>query len=99
MDLVAAAADPNVTLRLFLTDTGETGPIEHGRLPNRTFARRVANADIVQAIDGYQQSSQDRRSRTLCYVCGPPRMTDEFVDLLGQQPGMAKERVLCEKWW
>jgi hypothetical protein len=99
MDLVAAAADSNVTLRLFLTDTGGTGPIEHGRLPNRTFARRVANADIVQAIDGYRQSSQDCRSRTLCYVCGPPRMTDEFVDFLGQQPGMAKERVLCEKWW
>ena len=46
---------------------------------------------------------------TVCYVCGPPAMTDEFVaDLKGivepDSPpeggnGNGKERVLSEKWW
>jgi NAD(P)H-flavin reductase len=99
MDLVAAEADPNVTLSLFLTETGEAGSIEHGKLPNRTFARRVTTADIVQAINGYQQGTQIDRTNTLCYVCGPPAMTDGFVEFLSRQPGMSQERVLCEKWW
>jgi NAD(P)H-flavin reductase len=99
MDLVAAAADTNVTLRLFLTGIGETGSIEHGKFPNRTFARRITTTDLVDAIDGYQHSSQTTRSNTLCYICGPPVMTDGFVDFLTQQAGMTKERVLCEKWW
>ena len=99
MDLIAAAADTNVTLRLFLTGTGETGSIEHGKLPNQTFARRITTTDLEDAVDGYQHSGQNSRSRTVCYVCGPPVMTDGFVDFLMQQTGMAKERVLCEKWW
>jgi NAD(P)H-flavin reductase len=99
MDLVAAAADTNITLRLFLTGTGEVGSIAHGKFPNRTFARRITTTDLAELIDGYQHSDQATRSKTLCYVCGPPVMTDGFVDFLTQQPGMAKERVLCEKWW
>lgn len=103
MDLVAMAADPNVTLSLFLTGTGcSEGRIEHGGLPNRTLGRRLAEEDVVRAIDGYKKQSgdiQSSRRRTLCYVCGPPRMTDEYVDVLKRQTGMADERVLCEKWW
>lgn len=102
MDLVAAASDPNVTLSAFLTGTGQSGIIEHGQLPNRTFARRLNKEDLLPALDGYTREAgyQDRdRSRTVCYVCGPPNMTDEFVSYLIQQPGMAEERVLCEKWW
>ena len=80
MDLVAAEADPNVTLSLFLTGTGDEGPIEHGKLPNRTFGRRIAEADLVRAIDGYKQNvfgaGHDRKN-TVCYVCGPQKMTDE----------------------
>ena len=37
---------------------------------------------------------------TLAYICGPPTMTDELVELLQSVPGMEEEgRVLCEKWW
>jgi hypothetical protein len=99
MDLVAAAADPNITLRLFLTGTGSEGRIEHGRLPNDTYARRISLPDLLHALDGYQEPAEDRRLRTICYVCGPQHMTDTFVDYLSRQPGMAPERVLCEKWW
>ena len=98
MDLIAAANDQDVTLRLFLTGSGSDGPIEHGKFPNRTFARRLAEDDLVRALDGYGKQASDRSS-TVCYVCGPPQMTDETVALLRKQPGMAEERVLCEKWW
>ena len=102
LDLVAAAADPtNVTLSLFFTGTGivERLPLEDGKLPNRTFARRMRDQDLVHAIDGLRQGGAISREGTVCYVCGPARMTDEFVDLLGQQDGMSPDRVLCEKWW
>lgn len=101
MDLVAIEADPNVTLKLFLTGTGEEGRIEHGRMPNSTFANRMDKTVLVKAIDGYKDYAKDGagRSTTLCYVCGHPAMTDEFVDFLSSQQGMNPERVLCEKWW
>lgn len=38
---------------------------------------------------------------TVCFVCGPPAMTDEVVGVLrglvSSEDG--KERVFCEKWW
>lgn len=40
------------------------------------------------------KSSQDD---TVYYICGPPPMTDEFVQYL--EPVVGKERVLYEKWW
>lgn len=102
MDLVAAADDPNITLSLFLTNTGDEGLIEHGRFPNRTFGRRFTEADLVRALDSYKNNvfgAEHDRAGTLCYVCGPPKMTDEFVDVLKRQKGMSEDRVLCEKWW
>ncbi|KAK0248039.1 hypothetical protein LTR01_000701 [Friedmanniomyces endolithicus] len=110
MDLVAAIAQPtNITLSVFLTGpaaegaaTDDRGIIEHGKLPNRTFGRRVTEADLVRAVDGYRTpvfGSEHDRQGTVCYVCGPPRMTDEFVGFLSRQNGMSEERVLCEKWW
>lgn len=102
MDLVGMAEDSNVTLSLFVTGSGSEGVIEHGQLPNRTFGRRIAEEDVVKAIDGYKAQPADverSRARTVSYVCGPPRMTDHFVELLKKQPGMSEDRVLCEKWW
>ena len=104
MDLVAAADDQKVTLTLFLTGgpVENTGSVEHGKFPNRTFARRITNADLVRALHGHDRETfgqKDDRSGTVCFVCGPPRMTDEFVSFLAQQSGMSGERVLCEKWW
>lgn len=97
-DLVGIESDPKVTLRLFLTGIGSEGPIEHGKLPNKTFARRLSKDDLMKAIDGYGAQGSDR-SATVCYVCGPAKMTDETVAFLQKQSGMDEERVLCEKWW
>lgn len=102
MDLVAAEADVNVTLSLFLTGLDDTGLIEHGKFPNRTFARRLRKEDLSLALDGYSEQGGDtenHRAGTVCYVCGPPQMTDDFVAFLSRQPGMTEQRVLCEKWW
>lgn len=102
MDQVAMAEDQNVTLSLFVTGTDSEGVIEHGKLPNRTFGRRITEEDAVRAIDGFRSQPADvntSRARTLSYVCGPPPFTDHFVELLKKQPGMSDDRVLCEKWW
>ena len=43
-------------------------------------------------------SANDRRDSVVAYVCGPPSMTDEFVNVLQTEEGM-QDRVFCEKWW
>lgn len=102
MDLVGIESDPNVTLSLWLTGTGDDGIIEHGKMPNRTFARRIRESDISGALDGFKKgtdAAEQDRSGTLAYICGPPKFTDELVALTQAQRGMSKDRVLCEKWW
>lgn len=34
-----------------------------------------------------------------CYVCGPPAMTDAFVEYLQCLDGMDPRKVMFEKWW
>jgi ferredoxin-NADP reductase len=55
---------------------------------------RIAHRDLLEAL-----GPEDKRRNTVAYICGPPEMTDEFVDLLGKANGMDTKRVLCEKWW
>lgn len=59
-----------------------------------TLERRISHDDLLEAL-----GPEERRSRTLVYVCGLPAMTDGFVDVLKKTPGMDEKRVLCEKWW
>jgi hypothetical protein len=54
--------------------------------------RRISKQDLDGAVVGAASSES-----TVCYVCGPPPMTDEFVGHLGSLIG--SDRVLCEKWW
>lgn len=56
--------------------------------------RRINHEDLLEAI-----GDEGSRSNTVVYVCGLPTMTDEFVELLKNTPGMDENRVLCEKWW
>lgn len=65
----------------------KTGHIEHVR-------RRITFSDLQEALGPVAG-----RRNTLAYVCGPPKMTDEFVDILSREDGMDSRRVLCEKWW
>ena len=56
--------------------------------------RRIFHDDLFEAL-----GPENSRLNTVIYVCGLPRMTDEYVALLQKAPGMEERRVLCEKWW
>jgi len=58
------------------------------------FTRRLTKADVLTVLGDFR-----KRQRTVCYVCGPPSMTDELVHFLGSLDGLEASRVLCEKWW
>ncbi|KAK5050409.1 hypothetical protein LTR84_003690 [Exophiala bonariae] len=57
-------------------------------------SRRISQNDLLEAL-----GSEDGRANTVVYVCGLPTMTDQYVELLKNAPGMDEKRVLCEKWW
>ncbi len=56
--------------------------------------RRISHTDLIEALGPVAG-----RKHTVAYICGPPKMTDEFVDILTTAEGMDSRRVLCEKWW
>jgi len=61
----------------------------------------------VSILDGKMRKGEieealgpvEERGETVCYVCGPQKMTDEIVEMVGKMEGMDGERVFCEKWW
>jgi NAD(P)H-flavin reductase len=76
-----------MNLQLFIT--GSRSGDDAIQLP-QTFNRRIEGKDLLAAVGGGKHG-------TVCFVCGPPGMTDEFVEFLGELVG--KEKVFCEKWW
>ena len=91
--------DRNVDFRVVLFETGGgDGPSADARegrgetVEHR--ARRIGEDDLLEAL-----GPEEGRERTVVYVCGPPRMTDQFVAAFGKAKGMEGRRVLCEKWW
>ncbi|EEQ28240.1 conserved hypothetical protein [Microsporum canis CBS 113480] len=70
-------------------------------LDNRitTFDRRIGVEDLRRAIG----ENEEIRNGTVCYICGPPSMTDsiakELQNILGDRKSEGKERVFFEKWW
>lgn len=88
-------------LKLFLTPerggAGEEGRADEGRIDGLDLAfkrRRIAVRDVDQAI------GVDKRFAVV-YICGVPKMTDDFVEQLTSPKGLALEpfKVLYEKWW
>lgn len=87
-------------LKLFLTGGGSgsgsegeaDGEIDALHLPFQQ--RRITVEDVGEAV------GEDRRAAAV-YICGVPRMTDEFVEKLTSPTGLGLEphRVLYEKWW
>lgn len=86
-------------LRLFLTggatgggDEAEDGQIDGLHLPFKR--RRITVEDVREAV------GEDGRAAAV-YICGVPKMTDDFVDKLTSPTGLGLEphRVLYEKWW
>ncbi|RDK38532.1 hypothetical protein M752DRAFT_269584 [Aspergillus phoenicis ATCC 13157] len=88
-----------ISLDLFITDPGLdqsslTGSAESDDLT--LHMRRINRDDLRKAISNPDGSIE--AAETVCYVCGPPGMTD---DVVGNLEGFLgdKERVYYEKWW
>ncbi|KAL2005643.1 hypothetical protein VTN00DRAFT_10136 [Thermoascus crustaceus] len=90
-----------ISLDLYLTNLHQHPDLAKALLSGKHSApsdvtihdRRIQTEDLRAAVgDG---------RRTVCFVCGPPGMTDEVVGVLrglvSQEDG--KDRVFCEKWW
>jgi ferredoxin-NADP reductase len=77
-------------LHLFLTPSKNTAggsSAEGVGLDDKSLSvqrRRITQKDLIDA---------------LCYICGVPGMTDEFVEKATRAEGMDEENVLFEKWW
>jgi NAD(P)H-flavin reductase len=83
-----------VRIKLFVTgDLEQNEQHRLGELLRDAQNRRVAKDDLREILGG------DKRGSTAVYICGPPQMTDEFVEFLTDVMKLPEERVLCEKWW
>ncbi|KAL5000560.1 hypothetical protein BDV10DRAFT_183333 [Aspergillus recurvatus] len=88
-----------ITLDLFLSNLqDQSSPLL--RQPPRDLAihpRRINRDDLARTVTG--TDSKYRPHETVCYVCGPPQMTDEVVDTVTELLNGQKGRVFFEKWW
>jgi NAD(P)H-flavin reductase len=82
-------------LQLHLTGAPPSPMADVPIVPRATVHhRRVIHSDLLEAL-----GKAEDRAGVVCYICGPPAITDDFVSVLRQAEGMEEERVLCEKWW
>ncbi|KLJ06203.1 hypothetical protein EMPG_10384 [Blastomyces silverae] len=99
--------DPSLRLHFHLYITNLHGMPHTPPTDFTLHNRRIQMSDLHDVFDGKRDvvrdgnSSKDR-GRTVCYICGPPDMTDEFVagaeEAIGAGVGREKS-VFCEKWW
>ncbi|KAI1977996.1 hypothetical protein LOZ53_002698 [Ophidiomyces ophidiicola] len=57
------------------------------------YDRRISVADIHDLVS----TVSNERGKTVCNICGPPEMTDTYVDVLKGVFG--DDKVFFEKWW
>ncbi|MCJ1363180.1 hypothetical protein MMC16_002287 [Acarospora aff. strigata] len=82
-------------LQLYITGGGSPSSLRSRSTAQTSMQqRRISHIDLVDAL-----GTPEDRAGVVCYVCGPPAMTDEFVQVLRHADGMEENRVLCEKWW
>lgn len=80
--------------------TGGESSIQEGMQMVHGTAMDVRRGRILpEELAGVVQG--EHRDATLVYVCGPPGMTDEFVELLTNPKGvgLSPRLVKTEKWW
>ncbi|EAW10697.1 FAD-dependent oxidoreductase [Aspergillus clavatus NRRL 1] len=88
-----------IALNLFLTNLHEESvPRLSEPVPDLNIqARRLQPADLRRALQGSEGIIRPEES--VCYMCGPPKMTDEVVSTLQGLLGDGQERIFFEKWW
>ncbi|PGH27326.1 hypothetical protein AJ80_01036 [Polytolypa hystricis UAMH7299] len=97
---------PPFDLRLHITNSGlgdgDAYLSDNAFEDMKVYNCRISVADVRDIILGPGSTGGTQQSGTVCYVCGPPNMTDEFVKALEEMVGSGaegKKRVFCEKWW
>ena len=96
-EMYAGSKDVDFKFVLHETGGGEGGVRADGRVEGKSVehkGRRIEHRDLMECL-----GPEEGRRNTVAYVCGPPKMTDEFVEVFGKATGMEEKRVLCEKWW
>jgi ferredoxin-NADP reductase len=88
------SVEGRLRLSLFLTGEKDDKRIDKIRGRLNVQKRRIAEHDLLACMGGVED-----REGTVCYICGPSGMTDEFVDLVKEMPGMNEKGVFIEKWW
>jgi hypothetical protein len=93
--LIAGDPSPDRTLDMYITGqvVGEMAKTQ-GDGSVKIHQRRISHEDLEQAV-----GPVDSRAGVVVYVCGPAKMTDEYVEVLQRMEGMNEERVLFERWW
>ncbi|KAL4881588.1 hypothetical protein BJY04DRAFT_218036 [Aspergillus karnatakaensis] len=88
-----------ITLDLFLTNLEDQSFSLLDQRPGdlTIHSRRINQDDLRQSVSGNDGKSTP--SETVCYVCGPPQMTDEVVSTVVSLLDGQKDRVFFEKWW
>ncbi|KAH1422701.1 hypothetical protein KXV70_009002 [Aspergillus fumigatus] len=88
-----------ISSRLFLTNLHDDfAPLLSEPQQDLTiYARRLQPDDLRKALQG--SDGIIRPEETVCYICAPPKMTDEVASTLRDLLRDGKERVLFEKWW
>ncbi|EED24505.1 conserved hypothetical protein [Talaromyces stipitatus ATCC 10500] len=92
-------------LELFLTNiTSPTAVSKAGEILNKVNDNGSVDDSPLIRVHGRRINKDDldaqtseQNNDTVYYICGPPPMTDEFVQFL--EPIVGKESVLYEKWW
>ncbi|KAE8383547.1 hypothetical protein BDV26DRAFT_92416 [Aspergillus bertholletiae] len=88
-----------ITLDLFATNLRDASSPRLREQPDdlNIHPRRINQDDLRTALTGPNGGIQPEE--TVCYMCGPPAMTDEFVATLQGLMGDGSDRVFFEKWW
>ncbi|KAL4781432.1 hypothetical protein BJX76DRAFT_350150 [Aspergillus varians] len=88
-----------ITLDLFLSNLQDQSSPLLAQAPKdlAIHPRRINEDDLRKTISGTDVKFAP--SETVCYVCGPPQMTDEVVNTATELLSGQKERVYFEKWW
>lgn len=87
-----------ISLELFITDLPDSSEVLAAPPADLTIhSRRIMRQDLQAAVIGVDAEVNPKD--LVCYLCGPPGMTDEFIGVLRELLGGETERVLFEKWW
>ncbi|XHG01398.1 hypothetical protein AWENTII_004781 [Aspergillus wentii] len=85
-----------ISLDLFITNLPDNSHLPTASPSElKIHSKRIAQDDIQKAIAGADNTLQP--DETVCYLCGPPKMTDEMVG--GLRELLGEDRVFFEKWW